>query len=366
MDSFSKLKVTECETPIVTVDLDIMERNIRREQDYFDGLGLKFRPHVKTHKIPELTRLQLEAGAAGICCQKLSEAEVMADEAGATDIFIPYNIVGPKKIQRLAGLLERPGLVMTVGADSLDAALAANEAGRLAGRSVGVMIECDTGGKRAGLSSTEAVLELALEIKRQCEMVDLVGLFTFPTELTQTPAFFSEAAKKLEDNGIVPRMFSGGGTPIQWQVGGLPYMTEHRAGTYIFNDKNTLGAGACTVDDCAMRVICTVVSRPSETRAIIDGGSKVFSSDPWLTGPAEAKYTFGLVLEYPEAVLAAFSEEHGTLDLSKCTQRPKIGEQLTIIPNHCCTTTNMHDQIYGVRDGEIVREFKIAARGKVW
>lgn len=356
----------EYETPLVTIDLDIMERNIQREQAYFDGLGLKFRPHVKTHKIPELTRRQLEAGASGICCQKLSEAEVMADEAGATDIFIPYNIVGPKKIQRLAALLQRPGLVMTVGADSLEAALSANEAGKLAGRPVRVMIECDTGGKRAGLADTRAVLDLALEIKSRCDMVDLVGLFTFPTDPVKTPAFFSEAASKLEANGIHPQIFSGGGTPIQWQVGGLPYITEHRAGTYIFNDKNTLGAGACKIEDCAMRVICTVVSRPSEDRAIIDGGSKVFSSDPWLSGPPEAKYTFGLVLEYPEAVLSAFSEEHGTLDLSRCQDRPRIGEQLTIIPNHCCTTTNMHDRVYGVRGGEVVKVFKIAARGMVW
>jgi D-serine deaminase-like pyridoxal phosphate-dependent protein len=197
-------------------------------------------------------------------------------------------------------------------------------------------------------------------------MVDFLGLFTFPTELNLTPAFFSEAAGKLEAHEIKPRVFSGGGTPIQWQVGGLPYITEHRAGTYIFNDKNTLGAGACSVEDCAMRVICTVVSRPSETRGIIDGGSKVFSSDPWLTGPPEAKYTFGFVLEYPEAVVSAFSEEHGTLDLTGCQKRPKIGEQVTVIPNHCCTTTNMHDQIYGVRAGEVVKVFNVAARGKVW
>ena len=354
------------ETPLVTVDLDIMERNLKREQAFFDGLGLKFRPHVKTHKIPELTRLQLEAGASGICCQKLSEAEVMADQAGATDIFIPYNIVGPRKIDRLAALLKRPNLLMTVGADSLAAARAANEAGRQANTKVRVMLECDTGGKRAGITTPAQVLELALAIRQECEMVDILGLFSFPTHLTQTPAFFSEAAALLESAGIQPRVFSGGGTPIQWQVGNLPYITEHRAGTYLFNDRNTLGTGACTIEDCAMRVICTVVSRPTGDRAIIDGGSKTFSSDPWLSGPAEQKYTFGLVLEYPEAVLAAFSEEHGTLDLTGCRERPEIGEQITIIPNHCCTTTNMHDQIFGLRAGKIEQVYKVAARGTVW
>lgn len=354
------------DTPLVTVDLDIIERNLKREQAFFDKLGLKFRPHVKTHKIPELTRLQLDAGASGICCQKLSEAEVMADQAGARDIFIPYNIVGPRKIERLAALLRRPDLTMTVGADSLVAAQAANAAAKQAGKPVRVMLECDTGGKRAGLPSPAQVLDLALAIRQSCDMVEILGLFTFPTHLTETPAFFSQAAALLESKGIQPRVFSGGGTPIQWQVGHLPYITEHRAGTYLFNDRNTLGAGACAVEDCAMRVLCTVVSRPTPERAIIDGGSKTFSSDLWLSGPSEQKYTFGFVLEYPGAILAAFSEEHGTLDLSGCETRPEIGEEVTIIPNHCCTTTNMHDRIFGVRAGKIAQVFTVAARGTVW
>jgi D-serine deaminase-like pyridoxal phosphate-dependent protein len=362
----TQARVSDYETPLVTVDLDAVEHNIKKVQGYFDQHGIALRPHIKTHKIAEFTRQQLAAGAGGICCQKLSEAEVMVDEAGATDIFIPFNLIGPKKVQRLAELARRPGVTITVAADSQEAAHSAQEAAKLAGRPIRVLIECDTGGKRAGLPTPQEVFELGLNIKRECDMVELAGLFTFPTHLTKTPAFFQEASRLLEAQGIKLQVYSGGGTPVQWKVGGLPYITEHRAGTYIYNDRNTLGAGACTLEECAMRVVCTVVSRPTDTRAIIDGGSKTFSSDPWLTGPPEAKYTFGLVLEYPEAVFAACSEEHGTLDLAACRDRPKIGEQITIIPNHCCTTTNMHDLIYGVRDGKVAQVFQVAARGKVW
>jgi D-serine deaminase-like pyridoxal phosphate-dependent protein len=358
--------LAELDTPAVTIDLDIVERNISRTQEFFDSHNLALRPHVKTHKIPELTKKQLAAGAAGICCQKISEAEVMIDEAGASDVFIPYNIIGLKKAVQLAELLKRPGVTITVGADSLEAAQTAHEAAAIAGRPVQVLIECDTGGKRAGLPSPQQVLELAQAIRRECDMVDLAGLFTFPTNLTETPAFFGEASRLLEAEGIKPRVLSGGGTPIQWQVGGLPYITEHRTGTYIFGDRNTLGAGAAKLEDCAMRVVATVVSRPTDERAIVDAGSKTMSGDLWLTGAPEYNKTYGLVLEYPDAVFYAQSEEHGNLDFSNSKARPAIGERVTIIPNHCCTTTNMHDFIYGVRNGAVEQVFKIAARGKVW
>lgn len=358
--------IDELDTPAITVDLDIVERNIKRTQQYFDSHQLALRPHVKTHKIPELTRWQLEAGANGICCQKLSEAEVMLDEAGATDVFIPYNIVGPKKIAHLAELLKRPGVTITVGADSLEAARSAQQAGASAGRPVQVMLECDTGGKRAGLPSPELVRELARAIRQECDMVDLAGLFTFPTNLTNTPAFFEEATQLLRAEGITPRIYSGGGTPIMWKAVDVPSITEHRAGTYIYNDRNTLGSGAAKLEDCAMRVVCTVVSRPTDTRAIIDGGSKTFSSDRWQSAPPGQTDSYGLLLEYPEAVFYGYSEEHGNLDLSACKERPAVGDRVTVIPNHCCTTTNMHDEIIGVRQGKVAQVFKVAARGKIW
>ncbi len=358
--------VADLDTPAVTVDLAVVERNIARTQQFFNEHNLALRPHIKTHKIPELTRWQLEAGAHGICCQKLSEAEVMLDEAGATDVFIPYNIIGPKKVQHLAELLKRPGVNITVGADSLEAAQSAQQAGVLAGRPAQVMIECDTGGKRAGLQTPQLALELACTIRRECDMVDLSGLFTFPTHLTSTPAFFDEAVRLLATESITLRVISGGGTPIMWNATGLPYITEHRAGTYIYNDRNTLGANAATLDDCAMRVVCTVVSRPTDSRAIIDGGSKTFSSDPWNSAPAGSVPSYGLVLEYPGAVFYGYSEEHGNLDLSDCPERPTVGERVTVIPNHCCSTTNMHDQIYGLRNGAVEQIFRVAARGKVW
>jgi D-serine deaminase-like pyridoxal phosphate-dependent protein len=360
------IPISELDTPAVIIDLEVVEKNIARTQQFFDEIGLNLRPHIKTHKIAELTRWQIKAGAKGICSQKISEAEVMLDEAGATDVFIPYNIIGMKKALHLAELLKRPGVTIAVGADSIKAAQTAQQAGEIASRPVRIMIECDTGFKRAGLPSPQAVADLAAEIVKTCDMVELAGLFAFPTHLTQTPAFFAEATGLLAAKGIKPEVYSGGGTPIQWKVKGLPYINEHRTGTYIYNDRNTLGAGAAELEDCAMKVICTVVSRPTAERAIIDGGSKTFSGDLWNSSPTpETKISYGLVVDYLEANFYGQSEEHGNLDLSNCKERPKVGDRVMIIPNHCCTTTNMHDVIYGVRGGVVVEEFRVTARGKI-
>jgi D-serine deaminase-like pyridoxal phosphate-dependent protein len=360
------IAISELDTPAVIIDLDLVQRNINRTQQFFDEIGLNLRPHIKTHKIPDLTRWQLAAGAKGICSQKLSEAEVMIDQAGATDIFVPFNLIGMKKAIHLADLLKRPGVTITVGADSLEAAKTAQQAGEMAGRPVQLLIECDTGFKRAGLPSPQAVAELANEIVHSCDMVDLAGLFAFPTHLTNTPAFFEEATNLLAAKGVKLRVYSGGGTPIQWQVKGLPFINEHRTGTYIYNDRNTLGAGAAQLEECAMKVICTVVSRPTPTRAILDGGSKTFSGDLWITSPTpDAKISYGFVVDYPEANFYGQSEEHGNLDLTNCKERPQVGDRVMVIPNHCCTTTNMHDVIYGVRKGIVVEAFRVTARGKL-
>ena len=136
-------------------------------------------------------------------------------------------------------------------------------------------------------------------------------------------------------------------------------LTEHRAGTYIYNDVMMVTAGAATWDDCAMRVRATVVSRPTDTRAILDTGSKVLTYDQYFAKG------YGQIVEYPEAAVASLSEEHGMVDLSRSAQKPHVGEVVNVIPNHCCAVTNMMDEVYGVRNGRVEVVWPVAARGKV-
>ena len=350
-------RVEELDTPIVTVELDIVAANIRKMQAYCDAHRIRFRPHIKTHKIPELGRLQIEAGAQGITCQKLGEAEVFAD-AGFDDIFIPYNLVGPAKLRRLTALARRARV--SVAVDSATVAQGIAEAAAAARIEVPLLIECDTGAGRTGVQTPEQALELARLIER-LPGVRFAGLMTFPTNLDQTPAFLAEALRLLAKAGLEAETVSGGGTPQTWRVHEVPQINEHRAGTYVFNDTNTVAAGTATLEECAMRVLMTVVSRPTAERAILDGGSKTLSADRLLWRDP----FYGTILEYPQAAIYGYSEEHANVDLSRCERKPVVGERVTVIPNHCCTVSNLHDEILGVRGGQVEVTWRVRARGLV-
>ncbi|HSK66057.1 MAG TPA: hypothetical protein VK888_03950, partial [Anaerolineales bacterium] len=152
---------------------------------------------------------------------------------------------------------------------------------------------------------------------------------------------------------------SGGGTPVMWQAHTHPELTEHRAGIYVYGDRLTMRSVAVTLDDCAIRVHATVVSRPTAERGILDAGSKSLSSDlHGLDG-------YGYICEYPEAKIYQLSEEHGHVDFSLCSHKPEIGERVTIIPNHCCTVTSQFDEVVGARGGEVKVTWQVAARGTV-
>ena len=174
-----------------------------------------------------------------------------------------------------------------------------------------------------------------------------------------TRAFLERALELFKRDGTAVPVVSGGGTPAIFTAQSIPQLTEHRAGTYIYNDRMVVASGTATWDDCAMRVRCTVVSRPTADRAILDAGSKVFTSDLYtVTG-------YGHVLEYPEATVVTLSEEHGVVELSACRARPQIGDVVEVVPNHCCVVSNMVDEVYGVRDGTVEAVWPVAARGEV-
>ena len=167
----------------------------------------------------------------------------------------------------------------------------------------------------------------------------------------------AEAVGGLRAAGLSTEIVSGGGTPAALGVEGMPNVSEHRAGTYVFNDKATVEKGAATWDDCALSVLVMVVSRPAPDRAIIDGGSKTFSSDYGVP--------MGHVVDWPGAQVYKMNEEHGYVDVSGCAPKPVIGDRMHVIPNHVCSTVNMHDVMHGVRDDRIEVVWTIEARGKL-
>jgi len=349
--------VNELETPAVTVRLDIVERNIRRVQEHLARHGIANRPHVKTHKIPALARMQMAAGAVGITCQKLGEVEVFADAGVADDVLLAFNVLGGAKIERLLSLSRRLRRLAVVLDNEL-VARGLSRGARHAGLEIPFLVECDTGLGRNGVQTPQAALELAQAAMRLGGL-RFEGLMTFPNREPGTRVFFERALELFERAGIAVPVVSGGGTPAVFTAQSIPQLTEHRAGTYVYNDRMTVAAGVASWDDCAMRVRCTVVSRPTPDRAILDAGTKVFTSDLYTVSG------YGHLLEYPDAAVVSLSEEHGVVDLSRCAARPEIGEVVEVVPNHCCVVSNMVDAVYAVRAGAVEAVWPVAARGAV-
>jgi len=294
-------------TPAIVVDMDRVERNIARIQAACDAAGVANRPHIKTHKSPFLATLQRDAGAKGITCQKLGEAEVMVD-GGLDDILISYNLLGDEKMQRLGGLLKRA--TIPVAADHPVVLAELSKAADVAARSVPVVIECDTGRKRAGVETPAEAVALAREIVARHGLT-FAGFLMYPTETGWSDAqiFLNEAIAGVRSLGLEPSIISTGGSPNLKNLGKLRGATEHRAGTYIYNDRMQVAAGVAGWDDCALQVYSTVVSRAGIDRGILDAGSKTLTSD---TGGLDGHV---LILEHPQAKIARFAEEHGFLDL---------------------------------------------------
>ncbi len=346
--------VEELDTPSVVVDLDLLEFNINRLQHYLDSCGIKNRPHTKTHKIPEIAHMQIAAGAIGICCQKVGEAEVMV-QGGLKDIFIPYNIVGGEKVERLVNLNRRAKV--SVSADSEQVVAGLSEGARAGGVEITVLVEFDGGFKRCGTQTPEATAQLALKISKSPGL-RFGGIMTFPSN-EQTGPFARETIRLLTQMGLDCPIVSGGGSHVCYQAGDFPEVNEHRAGMYIFGDRYTVGYGSLPYEECSFKIHTTVVSRPTAERGILDAGSKTLSSD--LMGQTG----HGRIVEYPDAKIYGLSEEHGQVDFSDCKQRPEIGERLTIIPNHCCPVTNLVDELFGVRKGRVDVVWPVLGRGKI-
>ncbi len=356
--------IDDLDTPSLIVDMDIMERNLRRMANFTRECHVDLRPHVKTHKIPEIAKLQLDGGAKGVCLQKLSEAEVFADH-GITDIFITNEVVGNHKYPKLARLADRIDLKVAV--DNYDNAVEISKACSEIGTEIKVLVDVDVGLHRCGVLPIEAG-DLADKVARLKNLV-FTGIMGYdghakggktkeerekiPNEAMDQIAI---AQKEIKRRGHEIKVTSVGSSVSTWTDAKRPEVTEVQPGMYLFNAINLIEADVATIDDCALTLLSTVMSKPTEDRAILDAGSKAFHFDhcayPWLVG-LEGAQIYG------------FSEEHGHVSLKGPSRSLKVGDRVQAIPQHCCTLINQHDEMIALRKGNVENVWKVAARGKM-
>jgi D-serine deaminase-like pyridoxal phosphate-dependent protein len=362
------MTIYDLDTPALLIDVKVLDRNLRKMANYCNGHKLKLRPHTKTHKMPEIARLQLQHGAAGITVAKLGEAEVMAN-AGIEDILVVYPLWGEKKWARLVDLAGR--VKITVAIDSLAVAAGISQAATAAGTEIGIRAEFDTGFHRCGWPIAMASMD---EIQKIIALPSLRwdGLLVYPGHIMGNQTIrehdiehenvtMDALFELLGSASISYPVVSGGNTPAAFASHRFHGMTEIRPGTYVFNDRNTVDAESAEFADCALTVLVTVVSTSASRRAIIDSGSKTLSADPLLSGD---RLGYGYVLGHPEFKLEDLSEEHGHLTIPS-NSTISIGDRLSVVPNHVCTCVNLHDCVFLVEGEQVVDQWKVAARGKV-
>jgi D-serine deaminase-like pyridoxal phosphate-dependent protein len=352
------MHIHDLDTPVLTVDLDALENNLDRYQRYFSEHGIGLRPHIKTHKTLAIAHMQVARGAIGLTCQKIGEAEVMVNGGLNRDILIPYNILGAQKLDRLTALAKRTQK-LTVSVDSAYTVEGLSTAANSAGVTLGIIIEVETGFNRTGVSPQQAAV-LGQLIDRSPGL-ELRGFMGFPTPPAARP-IIQETLALFEQHGLPHPMVSGGSTGAALRAHETPEFTEYRIGEYPMGGYGHLLAGRHTVEQCALRVIATVVSRPVDGRAILDCGSKTMSASILKTDQGDS---IGYIVEYPEARFYAFSEEHGHVDVSACAQKPQIGERVQVLPVHPCPCVNEHDELVAVRKGLVEAVWPVLARGKI-
>ena len=350
------MRVEEIDTPALLVDLDGFEENLRRYQDYFDKYAIGLRPHIKTHKCVAMAHMQLRQGAIGITCQKVSEAEVMVAGGLDGDVLIPFNVIGRQKLERLMALASRARV--TVAADSIYTVNGLSSAAVGLDVNIGVVVELDQG--RTGVGTSQHAVELA-KIIDESPGLELRGVMIMPAPPSIRP-FLQEVLSEFDKVGLPYPVVSGGSTPCAFSAHEIPELTEFRAGEYPVGGVKHLSIGTHTVDQCAGRVLATVLSRPDEDRAVIDAGSKSLSA---ATAEFNGQTVMGYVVEYPDALLLGASEEHGQIDLKFCNKKPEIGEHVQIILAHPCPGFNEHDCIYALRDGRVEAVWQVDARGAI-
>jgi D-serine deaminase-like pyridoxal phosphate-dependent protein len=359
--------IEQLSTPSVLVDLDVLERNIARMARRSREAGVRLRPHAKTHKCPEIARLQRAAGAWGLSVAKVGEAEVFAD-AGFDDVFVAYPVVGEDKGRLLLALADRGRLA--VGADSAEGARTLAAPFRETGRSLDVLLKIDVGYGRVGVRPEQAVA--LARLIADLPGLRLRGVFTHAGHgyLAETRVEVDEiaclegrrlaaTAADLRAAGLPVEEVSVGSTPTAALAMRVPGVTECRPGNYVFHDASQVALGTCGVEDCALTVVATVVSVSAPDRAVVDAGSKTLSSDPLRPRPGG----YGQVLGRASRI-EKLSEEHGVIAVAE-GESFRVGERVRILPNHACVVANLHDRLLGVSGDRVEAVLTVAARGRV-
>lgn len=369
------MPMSEVDTPALIIDLDAFERNLNRMADAVAAAGVRIRPHAKTHKSPVIGLKQMALGAVGLCCQKVSEAEAMV-LGGIADVLISNEVVGRRKLDRLAALARQARITVAVDNESAIADLSA--AAVRAGASIRVLVEINVGGNRCGVEAGAPAVALAQAIGRAPNLVfaGLQGyhgraqhLRTIEERRAAIADATAEARRTVEllaAAGFTCDVVGGGGTGTFELEAASKVYNELQAGSYVFMDadygrnKKPDGSRFDTFEN-ALFVYVTVMSTPVAERAVVDAGLKALAFD---SGMPEVSGLAGAVYGRP-------SDEHGTLDVSLCNERPRLGDKLLLIPGHCDPTVNLHDWYVGVRgigggDARVEAVWPVAARGAVF
>ncbi len=365
--SAQPVSVEQIQTPAPLVEVSRVVRNLDRMADYARAHGLQLRPHVKTHKTPVIGAAQIRRGVVGLTCATPREMEITSDVAN--DLLLAHPPMGVK-VQRLIDLPR--SVSVTTALDSAEVIDHVGAAALAANRPIRVYVELDVGMRRVGVGTPAEAVALARRVA-DSRSLEFAGVCFYPghirepvdaqgRKIAQLNADLADFIGALEQAGLAPSVVSGGSTPTAWHTHEMPLVTEFRPGTYVFNDRTTAGIGACAADDCALTVLATVVSTAVGGQAVVDAGAKALGREP-MRGVNAAG--FGSIVGHDDVVVSAMSEEHGTIDLSGTSWRPRVGDRVRIVPNHVCIVVHLNDVLYAVDGDRVTEVWPVEARGRV-
>ena len=355
---------SELDTPALLIELDKMEWNIQKMADFFSTVDTDLRPHLKTHKTPIIAHKQIAAGAIGITCAKLGEAEAVV-HSGIRDVLIANQIVGTQKIARLINLAKHAEIMVAV--DNAENVQEISLAARSKGVVIRILVEVNIGMNRCGVEPGKAALDLA-QLVQKSPNLKFEGLMGYEGHTVANPDRIErenttktsmqrliDTKHLLEKNGLSVSIMSGGGTGTFDITGSIPEMTEVQAGSYVFMDSTYRKVeGVGEKFDNALTVLATIVSRPEQNRIIVDTGLKVLTKEFGVPQP----------IGYPGLEMVGLSEEHGKIIVSNSDINLKPADKLEILPTHCCTNVNLHNRYFGIRNEIVETVWEITARGR--
>lgn len=357
------------QTPCMVIDMQKAHANIMAMQKVANEAHCVLRPHIKTHKMVRFAKMQIDAGAVGITCAKLSEAEIMAD-GGIEDIFVAYPIIGVKTER--AALLAKRVKRLILAVDSPAGAVGLSDAAVRHHITFEVRLEVDTGAKRTGVQT--GMVALATQIAA-LPGLSLTGVYTFKSLVYQNnpTTDFSLAAqeegelmqaiaKELSAAGFENLEISAGSSPTGASVAKTGMVSEIRPGTYIFKDYMLHCEGVAALADVAVRLFATVVSTPCKEYAVLDGGTKTFPTDIMLNQPPYQYASYAMVQDNDDLRLLRMNEEHGILTSVKGDTQLAVGDIIELMPVHVCTALNMQNNVY-LYENNILTLVPVDARG---